>query len=103
MRQLQQTVVSFFTNVLSQDLHTLEEINLFQSEQFSVDSSNALVFKLSALHQFLCDIDTVNYAEFKKLIYQSDINEQLSRLGGKIEVYKSTGKIDNNIYKLVKV
>ncbi len=103
MCHLQQIVVNFFTKFIEQDPHTLEEISRFQSVCFFIDGSSSLVFSLLALHQFLCGIDTLNYAEFKKVIYQGDINKQLNSLGWAVEVHQSKGKVDKNTYMLAKL
>ncbi len=61
-----------------------------------------LVFSLRGLQQFLADSVAVSYAEFRQQIYASTINQQLERLGWVIEVHNNRGKVDRNLYRLLR-
>ncbi|WP_455223199.1 hypothetical protein [Kaarinaea lacus] len=99
---MQQEIIRFFTQILQNDGKVLERISLFEgSMSFDRESGN-LMFKLSDLHELLQENIKVDYPAFRKLIYQSNLNEELNKLGGRIEIHHSAGKVDDNIYRLVK-
>lgn len=100
---MQKTLIEFFTSVLAGDSHTLEIVEKYKGNMsFDVDA-NILIFKLKDLHKFLFDPDELDYPNFQKLLYQSNLNEKLASIGGRVEIHQSVGKVDDNYYRLVKV
>jgi len=75
-------------------------VEAFSGELFFEPSNDYLVFSLTGLHQFLPAVDHMSFKEFKHLLYQGEFNTSLEKLGGKVEIYKSTGKIETNLYWL---
>ena len=75
-------------------------MDAFSGELFFESSNNYLVFSLTGLHQFLSSLHHLSFKEFKQLLYQGEFNTSLEKLGGKVEIYKSTGKIETNLYWL---
>ncbi len=106
---MQQSIIHFFTQVLQNNKTTLNLISDFQGELYFDKKNSLLIFSLKGLHQLLTTQQTlstsllIDYAEFRKLIYQGNINEQLLQLGGKLEIHKSSGKVEANLYKLTRV
>jgi hypothetical protein len=102
---MQTHLIHFFQRILQQDSATLSALAGY-GEALYFDQANAvLIFRLSGLHQFMTEDERegMNYAEFKKMIYAGNLNEKLQRLGGKVEIHGSHGKVDQNVYKLVQI
>ncbi|MBT4836594.1 MAG: hypothetical protein HON94_04530 [Methylococcales bacterium] len=95
----------FFQLVLMQDSVLLAQVKDF-GRGLKVDVGEALlVFGLEDLHALLVELHYLGhegYRVFKKQLYQSDLNESLKRLGGEVQVFRSTGKIEQNLYQLVR-
>lgn len=66
-----------------------------------------LHFSLPAVYQYLIHLSDnsggADYKGFRQALYSSDFNSQLTEQGGKVEVHKSSGKVDSTIYKLAKI
>ncbi len=99
--KIQQTIVQFFVHVLKKDTATLLTVNHFQGDVFITEDNSNLVFSLHGLYQMLTPQEIINYKSFKKIIYQSNINEILQQQGCKIDLYQSNRKIDDNLYQLI--
>ena len=100
---MQKILVTFFVQILRQNNKLLERVLLFDGDLFYDRDNSILVFKLGGLHQFLQDEISLDYSEFRSLIYKSNINEELQKLGGLIEVHQSSGSVDDNFYRLVRL
>ena len=100
---MQQTLIRFFSQILDKNKQVLERISLFDGALFYDFDNGILVFELAGLHQFLLDEISMDYSEFRSLIYKSNINEELQKLGGLIEVHQSSGNVDDNFYRLVRL
>ena len=100
---MQKILVTFFVQILQQNDKLLERVSLFDGDLFYDRDNSILVFKLGGLHQFLQDEISLDYSEFRSLIYKSNINEELQKLGGLIEVHQSSGNVDDNFYRLVRL
>ncbi|MBL1274581.1 MAG: hypothetical protein COB30_000675 [Ectothiorhodospiraceae bacterium] len=89
------------------DERTREMVLHFQGElSFNQDcelNGCFLIFSLKGLHEFLGVENVIVYTAFRKIIYQSSINEELQGFGGKVELHRSTGKVDESLYKLIKL
>lgn len=101
-QNMQQALLNFFALVLLHDEKVLKRLSVFEGDMRFDYDANILVFKLSGLHQFFHDEIELDYNEFQKMIYQSNLNEELRALGGRIEVHQSTGNIHDSLYRLVK-
>ena len=100
---MQQTIISFFRKVLQQDKKTLSLISDFQDEVFFEQDNTVLVFSIKGLHQLLDHEESLNYTEFRKQLYQSNLNEALQEVGGKVDLHQPTQKVDESLYKLIQV
>tara|TARA_B100001778_G_C18184341_1_gene448359 strand:+ start:299 stop:562 length:264 start_codon:yes stop_codon:yes gene_type:complete len=65
--------------------------------------SGTLRFTLRGLYELSGANDCIGYDEFRKALYKSDINYRLSLIGYKIDILKSTGKVDSSIYQVVRI
>lgn len=99
----QQAVLEFFTLVLKLDEAILQRVVTFEGDLHFDYKQNELVFSLGGLHKFLGEVIDIEYSDFQKTIYKGNLNEELSTIGGKVEVHHSTGKITDSFYRLVKI
>lgn len=94
-------VLAFFRHFLTNE--ESEKTTLPNSPDFYVEAPNRLVFSLPALHAHLYENQEVTYLKFRNSLFRSRLNEQLKHLGGCIELHESTGKVDTNLYLLIKI
>ena len=100
---MQKILISFFLGVLQQDKVTLSLIPE-RDHSIYIDESNAqLIFTIKGLHEIINIKNNISYNEFKRYLYSGSINETLRSLEGKIETHISNGKVDDNVYKLVRI
>ena len=100
---MQQIILIFFQDVLHNDCGVLERIHHFDGSLYIEPSTKTLIFSLAALHNFLFDDQINSFDEFKKVLYQGEFNRRLQAFNGKVTIFCSKGKIDNNLYQLVKI
>lgn len=100
---MQALLVNFFGSVLRQDKNVLRQVSTFEGDLAFNTSSGILIFTLAGLYAFLQDELNLSYPEFQKTLYSGNINEELQKMGGRIEVHDSTGKTKGNVYQLVHI
>lgn len=100
---MQQILIEFFAGVLKQDEDVLQRLSEFEGDMRLEEEGSVLIFRLSDIHQFLNNEINLSYPEFQRMIYQSNINEELFSYGGKIEVHQSTGKVQDSLYRLISI
>lgn len=88
----------FFAAVLSGNADALRRIEHMPAELEL--SPRGFVFTLPALHTLLDIRHSLDYRDFRKLLYQSTLNRDLGALGAEIVPFASTGKVDNSRYCL---
>jgi len=99
--ELHQSLLLLFRQVLAQQTEVLERINSFNGDLFIDHTTGVFIFSLPALHQFLNDQHSLSFTEFKHTLYQGEFNRSLQVFGGKIAIYRSTGKVEGNLYQLL--
>jgi hypothetical protein len=52
------------------------------------------VYIFYTLFEYLDDDDSLSYVMFRKMLYSSRLNEALMACSGRVEVHRSTGKVD---------
>ena len=97
---MQQILLAFFQQFLNGQIETLERIRNFNGDIFVDQATGSLVFSLIALHEFLADQHVLSFSEFKRMLYKGEFNRTLRGFGGKVTIYRSNGKIDDNLYQL---
>jgi len=88
----------FFAAVLAQDAAALQRI-----EQSAGDLElrpEGLVFSLPALHAALDPGQSLAYRDFRKLLYDSTLNQELSAFDAEVTLFRSSGKTDTSLYCL---
>lgn len=61
-------------------------------------------FTLRGLYTQLCDdacVSPLSYVSFRSMVYASELNKDLSKVGYFVQVHYSTAKVDTSWYELV--
>ena len=91
-------VRDFFSLVLAQDADTL--LRVAETDAEVEIQRTGLVFSLSGLYTLLDPEQNLPYRDFRKLLYDSTLNEELSAFDAEITVFRSTGKTATSLYCL---
>ena len=91
-------VLAFLTKVLEKNEDLLSQINCSDEDIGFVDDD--LVFSLTGLQASIDELAGLDHSEFRRIIYHSTINQQLSNCNAQLVVHESTGKVDKNRYRL---
>lgn len=97
---MQHKIIMFFEQILLENSSVLNLISTVHDVYFD-EEDGALIFGLEGLYQLINSHPDSSYADFIRIIYQSNINEELKKSGVKIVLYKSSGKVKTSLYKLV--
>lgn len=99
---MQSQAYDFFRAYLARDPETLNTVYTMNLNGL-MPSDDALIFSLVALHTILDPLQETPYAQFRNALYKGSLNQDLFRIGAKIELYRSSGKTDANLYRLVRL
>jgi hypothetical protein len=91
-------VREFFAAVLQRDADARQRIATF-GEGLEL-RSEGFVFSLPALHAVLDVGQTLAYRDFRKLLYDSTLNQELSAFDAEVTLFRSSGKSDTSLYCL---
>ncbi len=97
-----QQIIALFHMMLDALLNG--EAGLFGIPLVSVDHHKQYQFTLPQL--FICfsqvdnELAKLSYAEFRKVLFNSPINEEMKKRGGEIAILENTGKVDKSVYCL---
>lgn len=98
---LQQTLIDFFQHVAKKDVSILSKISI--EEYFTVGEGN-WQFTLPDLHVFLQQnydvFSTIDYKQFRKLIFSSKINSEIKPLGAEVTIFNNKNNVDLSTYEL---
>lgn len=101
MQDLPQTLLRFFERVAQKDPELLGKL---QAEAGFELEPGCWCFTLPGLHAFLQGYDpgfsTVEYGQFRQLVFQSAINQALKSHGAEITLRENRGKVDQSSYAL---
>ena len=93
-----ESLQQFFIDVLAGDADTLRRID---DSDLDLELAPAgFVFTLPALHALLDLGQQLDYAQFRKLVYASTLNQELSAFDAEVVTFDSSGKIDTSRYCL---
>ena len=90
-------VRDFFAAVLARDAHALQCIE--HAEEFELQPQG-FIFSLPALHRLLDPQQNLAYPDFRKLLYASTLNQELSAFDAEVTLFQTTGKVDTSRYCL---
>jgi len=91
-------VRDFFAAVLERDAAALQRIEA-SGEGLELHDQG-FVFSLAALHAVLDPGKSLAYRDFRKLLYDSTLNQELSAFDAEVTLFQSSGKIDTSLYCL---
>lgn len=95
-----QKIFEFFSLIILNDPQAISMVS--QNNCKLKWSEGRLIFTIEGLYQLLIDEKEFTYSEFRSMLYASDLNQALQKLGFKVTMFESTHKIDTSIYQLVK-
>lgn len=99
---VQQALIAFFEQAARKDRALLEKLE--REPDFSVESER-WCFTLPGLHAFLKSQDQtfghVEYAQFRKMVFGSTLNQAVKSHGGEIIIHDNQGHVDKTGYALV--
>ena len=88
----------FFCLVLGRNAAALDMINAAEAD-FQL-LPQGFVFSLPALHAMLDPEQCLPYRDFRNLLYDSTLNQELSAFDAEVTLFRSSGKIDSSLYCL---
>lgn len=88
----------FFAQVLAKEAAALDLISQCGADLQLLPQG--FVFSLPALHNLLDPSQNLAYREFRELIYNSTLNQELSAFDAEVSLFQSTGKTDTSLYCL---
>ena len=94
----QDDIRDFFCLVLAKNVEALDLIGQEDSDLQLLPQG--LVFSLSALHAILDPDQCLPYGDFRNLLYDSTLNQELSAFDAEVVLFQSTGKVDTSLYCL---
>ncbi len=94
----QEHIRDFFSLVLAKNPAALDLINATEEELQLLPQG--FVFSLPALHNMLDPEQSLQFRDFRKLLYDSTLNQELSAFDAEVTVFQSSGKIDTSLYCL---
>lgn len=102
MKSIEQAVIKFFEQVAQKDSSLLQ--NLAQQQSFIV-SRERWSFTLPDLFVYLQQqvpaFSGIDYRQFRKIIYNSPINQTVKSHAAEIIIADNQSKVDNSSYALV--
>ena len=93
-----EVIEQFFLAVLSGNVNAMRAIDRSGEDSRLVDGT--YVFTLSALQSIVDPDMKMHPAQFRKILYGSDLAARLSARGGEIGVWENYGKVAENHYYL---
>ena len=102
MQKIQQALISFFEQVALKNTTQLESLK--KEQCFSVEH-NSWQFTLPDFYSYLQHQDVVfssiDYKQFRQLIFNSPINQTVKLHGAEIVITENLNKVDKSTYALV--
>jgi hypothetical protein len=102
MQAIERALISFFEQVVKEDKDQLRKLK--QEQCFSVEQGQWR-FTLPDLFFFLRHqedvFNSIDYKQFRQLIFNSPINQTVKLLGAKITIADNRDKVDQSTYALV--
>jgi hypothetical protein len=91
-------VREFFAAVLARDAAALQCIEASAGDLEL--RAEGFVFSLPALHAVLDPGQSLAYRDFRRLLYASALNQELSAFDAEVTLFQSSGKTDSSLYCL---
>lgn len=94
----QDNIRDFFKLVLDRNAFALDLIVSAETDLQLLPQG--FIFSLPALHSLLDPEHSLPYRDFRKLLYDSSLNQELSAFDAEVTLFRSSGKIDSSLYCL---
>ena len=97
-----QQIIYLFHNMLDAMLN--DDMNAFELGMITINRHKQIEFTLPQLFEYFSQIEReiakLSYTEFRKMLFNSSINEEMKKRGGEIVIKENKGKVDKSIYCL---
>ena len=94
----QDDIRDFFDQVLAKNAAALDLIAAAEVDLQLLPQG--FVFSLPALHALLDPEQCLPYRDFRSLLYDSTLNQELSAFDAEVTLFRSSGKVDTSLYCL---
>jgi hypothetical protein len=102
MQTIEQILISFFEQVAQRDISLLKKLK--QERCFNVDQRH-WHFTLPTLYSFLQHQDdvfiSIEYKQFRQLIFNSPVNQTVKLHGAEIVITENLNKVDKSTYAMI--
>ena len=102
MQAIEQTLISFFDQVAQKDRGQLNKLK--QEQRFTVELGR-WCFSLPDLYSYLQHQDnifnSIDYKQFRQMIFNSPINQTVKLHGAEIVITENLNKVDKSTYAMV--
>lgn len=102
MQTIEQTLISFFEQVAQKDISLLKKLK--QEQCFNVNPQR-WYFTLPNLYSFLQHQDdvfiSIEYKQFRQLIFNSPVNQTVKLHGAEIVITENLNKVDKSTYAMI--
>jgi len=102
MKRAEQALIAFFQQVARRDGEQLAKLS--REPRFTIEHDR-WVFSLPDLYDYLTGQEAafngIDYARFRKLVFNSPVNQAVRSLGAQVTIADNTGKVDRSRYALV--
>ncbi len=99
---ISESLLVFFRNVAKKDSSVLAKIEQFSN--FDVNTkqwSFALIDLYSFLQRYNSEFQDIQYNKFRKVLYNSPINQEVKKFGAEILVDTNKSHVDRSTYILI--
>jgi len=102
MQRAEQALIAFFQRVAERDSAQLAKLS--REPRFVIEHDR-WIFSLPDLYNYLAEQEAafngIDYARFRKLVFNSPVNQAVHSLGAQVTIAENTGKVDRSLYALV--
>ena len=98
----EESICHFFVALANNDPETQHNLSALVAE-YSLNEPNKWSFKLQQLHQLFLDLhpdSSLSYSQFRRLLFNSPVNQRLKVVNFQIIIINSAAHIDDNLYGL---
>ncbi len=96
--QLEQQLLQCLLKLAVADAAQLDRLCV--SDHFHQNEGD-ISFKLQGLYAYAGLNSTLSYAQFRQLLYQTQLNQRLAEQGYHIDIAQNNGKVDETYYQLI--
>jgi len=99
----QQTLMFFINNINNKQLPELEDKILIQEEHkaYIYHEAQQLIFTIEGLYHYLNVVKYFTYNQYRRMLYSSELNKDLSAYQVKIINHQTDGTNDIHFFSLV--